>query len=554
MGHGSETDTTDGDIRRAVAGPPPSGEKARRLDVVWHEELAGENVPRARVRAWIEAGRALVDGVVERRPGRKLKGGERLDIAPEIHDPGIQPEPDDLCLLYHDDHLAVIAKPAGLTTHPAPGREGGTLANRLLHHFPGVAKLDRLRPGIVHRLDKDTSGVMLAALTAPAKNRLSEDFAARRIKKTYLALVHGVPDEAKSPILLPIGRDPAHKTKMAAGIKGGRTAVTRFKIVWTAPEGEASLLEVDLETGRTHQIRAHMAALGHPLIGDALYGPRQQAEWRRRGPAGKLAKRQMLHAWKLAFRHPEDGREMAFACPPPKDFWRLPLIVSRRAQRVGVVGLPGSGKSALCAILAGRGHACLSADQVVSDLYEPGRDGHALLTSRYGDRFLTAEGRLDKRAIFRAILASEVVRREIMDLVHPLVEHAVREFWRGNARARLAFVEAPLLQEAGWARRDLFDIIVCVEADPKARRERLAGRPGWDAAMAAAVDGWHYPEDKKRKGCHLVVRNLGDLPELAREADDLLAQLRRIRVAERGTLLAFLRGRGHAPRNGNKDR
>ena len=516
-----------------------------RLDQFWTERLASQGVTRSKIQEWIKAGLALVDGEASLKPSHKLRGGERLRLVMPQAVSEALPEDQDLTVVYQDEHLLVLDKPAGLTVHPAPSCPEGTLVNRLVHHFPQLTQIAGQRPGIVHRLDKDTSGLLVAALSEAVRLKLSEAFAERQVEKTYLALVHGRPARETGTIDAPIGRDPDHKTRMAV-VKGARQATSTYAVVWTDPAGLASLVEVSIGTGRTHQIRVHMTHLGHPLLGDALYGPNHRAALRRNHPLlASLASRQMLHAWRLSFTHPVTGEAMAFTRGVPRDFWRLVLALSRNVQRVGVVGLPGSGKSAVLGLLAGRGLAVWSADEAVRALYQPGQDGWHLLRGRFGDRFVGGEGRpVDKKALLAAMRASDGFRRELMGLLYPLVGNRLEDFWRSHVRDRAAFAEVPMLLEAGWLGLKSVDLAVGVRCADPVRHERLAAR-GWSQEDMALVDSWQWDQEKKMAACGLTVDNSGTLDELAGNLDAMLARLRQMRVAGVRSLLAWLGQRGY---------
>ncbi len=520
-----------------------------RLDAFWQARLGDQGPPRARIQDWIRRGLATIDGAVCAKPGQRLHGGERLALRSEAPRTGLVPEAGEVAVVYADEDVVVLAKPAGLTVHPAPGRPAGTLVHLLAHHFPDLAEQGGLRPGIVHRLDKDTSGLLVVARTEAARLALSGSFAGREVGKTYLALVHGRPEPPSGRIDLPIGRDPGSKIKMAVVAKGGREAKSRYRTVWSDPDGRTALVEVVIETGRTHQVRVHLAAIGHPLLGDAVYGPARAAAFRREaGVAGRLCRRQMLHAWRLSFPHPGDGRTMSFQMPPPVDFWRMPLFVPRRAQRVAVVGAPGSGKTALLEYFAAAGHPVFSADAAVAALYAPGRDGWEIITRRYGDRFLVPGSReLDKAALREAMLASEAFRRELMDMIHPLVRQALSDFFRQNARSRVVFAEIPLLFETGWHHSGIFDAVVGVARDASQRREALAKRPGWSPETAARMEAWQWAEDKKLRQCTMVVDNRGDVNALGSQARDILARLRDMRRRAVWGLAGELAREGYAP-------
>ncbi len=530
----------------AIFDAATDGGAGTRLDVFWAVRLAEASVPRSRVRAAIDAGRALVDGAVCRKAGLRLRGGERLSLdLPRPESPG-RAEAGAIGLLYRDEHLLVLNKPAGLTVHPAPGLPDGTLVNRLLHHFPELRQLDGERPGIVHRLDKDTSGLLLVALTEQARLALSADFAARRVHKTYLALVHGCPEGAGGDIRLPIGRDPKHRSKMAVVHKGGREARSRWRLVWSAPDASASLLEVDIFTGRTHQIRVHLAAIGHPIVGDTVYGGPAHAAWKRRGgPLARLAGRQMLHAWKLSFTHPVLGRRVAFRCPPPCDFWRLPLMLGRRCQRVGVVGMPGCGKSTVLAAFARAGVAVFSADAAVAALYGPGGGGAHMLAGRFGEDALAADGSVDKRWLLGRMLESEHLRREVMELVHPLVRGEMEAFYAAHAGDRAVFAEVPLLFESGWPVEQAADVVVGVRCDLETRRQRLVGGRGWSDELVARMDGWQWPEDKKLARCDFVIDNAGRQDALDEQVATVLRELARLRRQDAWQRYGWLREQGY---------
>lgn len=516
--------------------------KGQRLDVFWFERLQDQGISRGKIQEWIKAGRAEVDGAICSKPSTRLVGGEELVLFPKEAAAGPAPEEGGLSVVYEDDYVVVVDKPAGLVVHLAPSCPEGSLVNRLVRRFPQIAPMDDQRPGIVHRIDKDTTGLLVAALNEAAKNALSRDFAERNVKKTYLALAHGCPERDQGTILSPIGRDPKHKTRMAVVAKGGRSAQTEYSVRWRAPGKRACLLEIDIATGRTHQIRVHMASIGHPLFGDATYGPHHAAALKRSGgPLAKLAGRQMLHAWKLAFTHPESGELLAFTLPPPKDFWRLALCLSHRTQRAVVTGAPGSGKSAFCRFVEEAGFPVFSADAAVGELYEPGEDGNSFLRSRFGDRFINQEGQVDRKALFAAMADSEGFRRELMDMIHPLVEARMKAFFTAHADARAAFAEIPLLFERGWHDKEYFDAVIGVGCEASERGLRLKNGRGWSAETAAIMESWHWPQEKKLSQCDFVADNCSDLTALQAETRKILGQLRDIRRDKVRGFLTWLR-------------
>jgi 23S rRNA pseudouridine1911/1915/1917 synthase len=287
----------------------PAAAAGRRLDQVL-AELAG--VSRAAASRWVDAGRVLVNGAARPRSHR-LEGGERLRWEPPEPEPAGAPLPERLPLQvrYEDEHLLVVAKPAGLVVHPGAGHRSGTLVNALLGREG--ARLSSAhgtdRPGIVHRLDKDTSGLLLVAKDDRTHWALARELAARRIERRYLALAQGHL-ESSGTVDAPIARHPRDRRRMAV-VPGGRRAVTHWRLLERHPA--ADLLEVTLETGRTHQIRVHLAHLRHPVVGDRAYGADPRL-------AARLGlERPFLHAWRLRFRHPVDGRQVELTEPLPAD-------------------------------------------------------------------------------------------------------------------------------------------------------------------------------------------------------------------------------------------
>jgi 23S rRNA pseudouridine1911/1915/1917 synthase len=315
----------------------------RRLDALLaaRPEALEASLSRTRLKALIEVGAVEIDGAPVHDAGQKVKAGQTIEVAvPLAEDAVPQGEAIPLSIAYEDAHLIVVDKPAGLVVHPAPGHPTGTLVNALIAHcgdsLSGIGGVKR--PGIVHRLDKDTSGLLVVAKTDAVHKGLAKLFADHsrdELTREYLAFVWGVPDRTAGVIDLPLGRHKIEREKMAV-VRGGdgREAVTHWEIVETydGADGKpvASLLRCALETGRTHQIRVHLAHAGHPLLGDAIYGRGFKTKASRLGLEARAAleglERQALHAATLGFLHPVSSQEFAFESPLPKD-----LQVLRRA-------------------------------------------------------------------------------------------------------------------------------------------------------------------------------------------------------------------------------
>ena len=284
-------------------------EGGRRLD---SEISARAGVSRAAAQKWLDAGLVLVDG--QARPkNHQTRPGEVVTVTPPPARPlDAQPEDIPLCIVYEDDALLVVDKPRGMVVHPAAGNEQGTLVNALLAHcgssLSGINGV--LRPGIVHRIDKDTSGLLVVAKTDAAHLGLSAQLEAHSMEREYRAVVHGRMRESEGVIDAPLARHPVHRKKMAV-VPGGRRAVTHYRVLEQFPR--FCYLSCRLETGRTHQIRVHMASIGHPLAGDPLYGPAR----------GLSIGGQCLHAAVLGFTHPVTGEFLRFVSPLPDYFEAL---------------------------------------------------------------------------------------------------------------------------------------------------------------------------------------------------------------------------------------
>ncbi len=276
---------------------------------------------RARMQLWAKSGRVLVNSCAVTKASMILRGGEMVSLTPDAPPP-LHAEPEDLPVevIYEDAAVIAINKPAGLTVHAGAGAHSGTLVNRLVARFQALSKVGGdERPGIVHRLDKDTSGVLLVARTDAAHRSLAEQFAERSVEKIYLTLVHGSVKKDAGRITAPIARDPVRRTRMTTKVASGRTALTDYKVLRRCPDpAKFSYLEVKIGTGRTHQIRVHLASIGHPVVGDRLYG----------APASEGLARNFLHAHRISFHSPASGERVTVSAP-------LPLELESFLQSVG---------------------------------------------------------------------------------------------------------------------------------------------------------------------------------------------------------------------------
>jgi 23S rRNA pseudouridine1911/1915/1917 synthase len=300
------------------------GEAGQRLDLAV-ASLAG--VSRSQARRWIDAGRVRVNDR-EGAASQRVQTGDMVEAIPPEPEPSpLVPEPIPLVVLHEDADVVVIDKPAGLVVHPAPGHPGGTLVNALLHRcrdLSGVGGV--LRPGIVHRLDRGTSGVLVVAVSDEAHRHLSAQFHDHRVERIYRTLVRGVPREEEGRVDLPIGRHARDRKRMSVRAPVAREARTAWRVTRRFPKSDRSWLEVRPETGRTHQIRVHLAAAGLPIVGDPVYGRRGRTSLDTR------LQRPALHAAVLGFTHPRSGERLRFEAPLPEDLVvALAALESREA-------------------------------------------------------------------------------------------------------------------------------------------------------------------------------------------------------------------------------
>jgi 23S rRNA pseudouridine1911/1915/1917 synthase len=325
-----EHENLEGDATGATATTAPAEPEAEALSFVAEEADAGarldaflasrvEGVSRSILKRVIDDGDVLVGGRAA-KPSHKLKAGERVEVELPAPPPSeIEPEEIPLDILYEDEEVVVVNKPSGLVVHPAAGVPSGTLANALAFHFTQLPERGgAFRPGIVHRLDRDTSGAIVVAKTARAHENLSDQFRARTVFKSYVALVHGVTKEEKGKVEEPLARDPRNRTRMAVS-RGGRAALSLWRV--RRHYDRLTLLDVQIKTGRTHQIRVHLAWLKHPVVCDETYGggrDRTIADPALRARVRALG-RQFLHAERLGFHHPRTGEWLGFTAPLPAE-------------------------------------------------------------------------------------------------------------------------------------------------------------------------------------------------------------------------------------------
>lgn len=310
-------------IQKLLVPPDAAG---RRVDQWLAAQLP--DASRVRVQQLMEQGKVTVNGAAP-KPKLKLRGGEEIVITGQVELPPIKAVAENIPLdvVYEDDDLAVVNKPAGMTVHAGSGKgeaaSKGTLVNALLHHFGSLSNVGgELRPGIVHRLDKETSGLIIVAKTDAAHRRLALQFSGRKVKKTYTALVHGWMPQRQGTINSPISRDAVRRMRMTTRKAEGRAAVTHWKALkqFDGKCGKFSLLEVNIETGRTHQIRVHLSSIGHPVVGDQVYGaPRLIPGYGGTASKGASLGRHFLHSSGIQFEHPMTSAPLSLVQPLPSE-------------------------------------------------------------------------------------------------------------------------------------------------------------------------------------------------------------------------------------------
>ena len=494
-----------------------SAEAGKRLDVFLQQKL---KLSRNQIKQLIESGQCTVNQIPVRKPSAKLKPEDEVCLNWVRQESGLKSVQGDVNIIYEHSDFVLVDKPWGISVHPAPSEKNSTLVNLLLHHFPALKNLGGERPGIVHRLDKDTSGLLVVALTTQAQNDLARLFARRQVDKVYWALVCGKPPQPKGKIELSLARDPLIKTKMAVVNKNGRYAKSEYELVWS--NGDYSLLKVKIFTGRTHQIRVHLQAIGCPIVGDKTYGGEIRPKNYRDYLLSKLVKRQLLHAASLSFVY--KGEKFEFVSGLPWDFKRVLFFLSKETLKLILVGLPGSGKSELAKLLD---PDFFHADALVSELYTPGQDGYFLVQRIFGPEVISEQGEIDKNKLL-AKLARPELRKEFLRALYPLVWGKWQEYVGQRQGKPWVVGDIPLFLESNWQVREKDVICIGVYRPERTRRKSLQDR-GWDQKKIALIESWQFSWAAKLAQSQLIVDNSGSKDELLAKAVTIKRILRRIK-------------------------
>jgi 23S rRNA pseudouridine1911/1915/1917 synthase len=308
-------------VRKYIARAEDAGE---RLDIFLTRQMSDWS--RSQVQRLIRSGLVRVGAGLAHKGGEEVQAGDIISVCAERGELTAAPEALPLSIVYEDQDLLVVNKPAGMAVHVGAGVKSGTLVNALVHHIKTLSSAGgELRPGIVHRLDKMTSGLVIVAKNDPAHRALADRFKARQVRKTYLLLVHGKVESEQGEIVKPVGRDPVRRTRMKAGGLRPRQALTRYKVIRRLPG--CTLLEAHPETGRTHQIRVHFASMGHPIVGDTTYGA--PGKLRIGGREVATLSRTFLHAGRLEFEHPRTHQAVNFSAPLPPELAEFLATLSK---------------------------------------------------------------------------------------------------------------------------------------------------------------------------------------------------------------------------------
>lgn len=469
-----------------------------RLDKLLRILLESKGISREKIQRYIEEGYVSVNNIVCTQRAKKISPHDTLAIHIPTEQSLLTQEEGDIDVVYEDPSFLVLNKPASLVVHPCVSTPQNTLLQRVLFHYPELLQMGGERPAIVHRLDKDTTGLLLLARTEHARYTFIQAFSERSIVKHYLAFVEGNTPE-HGIIEYPIGRDPVRKTRMSV-TSHGKYAYTEYTKLATFPQGTlpypVSFLYIRIATGRTHQIRVHCSHIGFPLLGDTLYGAKSS-----------FVQRPLLHAFTLQFAHPCTHKPLFFSCIPPSDFEQTYLALSMQSIRVILTGSAGSGKSTVLQYYQDVGIPCCSADAIIDELYQKGNSLWYYCKQSYGNRFFNDNEEIDKIKILDAMRQSPHYKQEIERIAHSFLIEAVHTFWKEHATAQYTVVEIPLYFESTLFQKECpADIVITVYSPPEERIKRMKKKQ-WSDEKIQYIIANQYDDEYKKAHADYVIYN-----------------------------------------------
>ena len=494
-----------------------SEHEGKRLDNVL--KTFNSELSRANIQKYIKDSQCYVDNKIIIDVNYRLKLGQNVKLNIVNYDNNISEIDGKIDIILEDKDFIVCNKPANITVHPCPSCKEPTFVQMLIANFPIMRNMQGQRPGIVHRIDKETSGLLLVALTEKARMYFVDAFSNRTIHKEYLALVYGKIKES-GECTKKIGRNPVIKTKMAVidMQNGGKPAYTSWKRLWVSNNDKISLVKVRILTGRTHQIRVHLAHLGHPIVGDKLYAT---------GLDKSLANRQMLHAFNLEFVHPSTNKPIKCFCHPPNEFVSCMVNYCKQLKRIVVTGGVGCGKSTMIKYFKEQGFPCISADEIVKEIYLNKGEAYQWLSRNYGDEFIINKG-VNREKLFNKMVLDDDFKNMYLKMIHDIVFGQIQEFWDTQEKLdrEIAIAEIPLYFEGGW--QNLYNpkplsIGVFCNENICNERFKLANR---NIERMSILQSWQIQNSRKKKYCDFVFDNSGSIDNLKIFLNKVIKQVR----------------------------